>query len=99
MENAVHGTTWKEIAETITEEFLSWGCRYDRKKLAEIAMSYDCTPLYFWNWMDDPEISRTERGFLRVLGYAWRRHMQTEAPAAPDRRVPDPAAAEKEMAA
>ena len=43
-------------------------------------MSYDCTPLFFWNWMEDPEAPRTEKGFLRVLGYAWRKHLQEEAP-------------------
>ena len=75
------GMTWKEMIAEITKEFLSWGCRYSRKQLPEIAMGYDCTPLYFWNWMDDPETEKTERGFLRVLGYAWRKHLQEEEPA------------------
>ena len=69
--------TWKEIARDLTKEFLAWGCRYSRRKLPEIAMGYDCTPLFFWNWMDGEE-PRTETGFLRVLGYAWRKHLQEE---------------------
>lgn len=73
------GMTWKEIAAEVTEAFFAWGCRYSRKKLPEIAMGYECTPLFFWNWMDDPEANRTEKGFLRVLGYAWRKHLETEA--------------------
>ena len=83
MENAAYGTTWKEIAAELTKEFIAWGCRYDRKKLPEIAMGYECTPLFFWNWMDDPETVRTEKGFLRVLGYAWRKHLGEEAESAP----------------
>ena len=79
MEHAVQGTTWKEIAKQLTKEFVSWGCRFDRKKLPEIAMGYECTPLFFWNWMDDPETVRSEKGFLRVLGYAWRKHLEEEA--------------------
>ena len=78
MEHTVYGTTWKEIAAELTKDFMAWGCRYDRRKLPEIAMGYDCTPLFFWNWLDDPETPRTERGFLRVLGYAWRKHLQEE---------------------
>ena len=72
MDMAVTGMTWKEIAAELTKEFVAWGCPFDRKKLPEIAMGYDCTPLFFWNWMDDPETSRSAKGFLRVLGYAWR---------------------------
>ena len=41
-------------------------------------MGYDCDPLFFWNWMDDPEVVKNETGFLRVLGYAWRKHLQEE---------------------
>ena len=82
MNSTVYGTTWKQIINEITKDFMAWGCRYSRKQLPEIAMSYDCTPLFFWSWMDDPEAAKTERGFLRVLGYAWRRHLQErEAPA------------------
>ena len=80
MENAVQGMTWKEIAAGIIRDFMAWGCRFEKKKLPEIAMGYDCTPLFFWNWMDDPETPRTERGFLRVLGYAWRKYLQEENP-------------------
>ena len=76
MELAMQNTTWKEIALELTGEFLAWGCPYSRKKLPEIAMGYDCTPLQFWNWMDDPETEKTEKGFLRVLGYAWRKHLE-----------------------
>ena len=78
META-QGMTWKEIAAELTKDFMAWGCRFDRKHLPEIAMEYECTPLFFWNWMDDPETPRSEKGFLRVLGYAWRKHMQEEA--------------------
>ena len=84
------GMTWKEIAAELTKDFLVWGCRFDRKSLPEIAMGYDCTPLFFWNWMDDPETPRSERGFLRVLGYAWRKYMQEEAdPATGHAEVPE----------
>ena len=55
----------------------------ESKKLPEIAMGYECTPLFFWNWMDDPETPRTEKGFLRVLGYAWRKHLEEEAEPVP----------------
>ena len=85
MKRTVAEMTWKEIAAELTQEFISWGCRFDRKKLPEIAMGYDCTPLFFWNWMDDPEMPRTEKGFLRVLGYAWRKHRQEEADTVPRR--------------
>lgn len=73
------GMTWKETALELTQEFISWGCPFSRKKLPEIAMGYECTPLFFWNWMDDPETPRSENGFLRVLGYPWRKAMQEEA--------------------
>ena len=99
MEKTVQGMTWKAIAAELTKEFLRWGCRYDRKKLPEIAMSFDCTPLFFWNWMDDPETPRTERGFLRVLGYAWRKHLQEEKPMAKAGAAPVKAAFRKEKAA
>lgn len=78
MENRVQGTTWKEIYAGLVKDFTAWGCRYSRKKLPEIAMGYECTPLFFWNWMDDPEVNRSETGFLRVLGYAWRKHLREE---------------------
>ena len=29
--------------------------------------------------MDDPETEKTEKGFLRVQGYAWRKHLEEEA--------------------
>ena len=79
MDAEMMGMTWKEVAAELTKEFLDWGCPYSRKALPEIAMGYDCTPLFFWNWMDDSEANRTEKGFLRVLGYAWRKHLETEA--------------------
>ncbi len=84
MEIAAAGTTWKEIFAGLVNDFMAWGCPYSRRKLPEIALGYDCTPLFFWNWMDDPETPRSENGFLRVLGYAWRKAMQEEeeAPAA-----------------
>ena len=83
MNNFVQGMTWKDIAAELTRDFMAWGCRYPRKKLPEIAMGYDCTPLFFWNWMDDPETEKSEKGFLRVLGYAWRKHKQEEADSDP----------------
>ena len=86
MESA--GMTWKETALELTREFMTWGCRFSRKKLPEIAMGYECTPLFFWNWMDDPETEKTENGFLRVLGYAWRKYLEEEA-----EPVPQPKAA------
>lgn len=95
MERAAGGMTWRKMAAEITKEFMAWGCPFDRRKLPEIAMGYDCTPLQFWNWMDDPETPRTERGFLRALGYAWRKARQEEAPAA----VPRKEAAESVRAA
>ena len=78
MEYMLQGTTWKEIALDLTRDFLSWGCRFNKRKLPEIAMGYDCDPLFFWNWMDDPEVNKNETGFLRVLGYAWRKHLEEE---------------------
>ena len=73
------GMTWKETIAELTKDFVSWGCPFSRKKLPEIAMGYDCTPLFFWNWMDDPETPKTETGFLRVLGYAWKKYLETES--------------------
>ena len=78
MNIAALGMTWKETVANLTEDFMAWGCPFRRKQLPEIAMGYDCTPLFFWNWMDDEE-PRTEKGFLRVLGYAWRKYLQEEA--------------------
>ena len=74
---------WKEIFTELMNDFIAWGCPYSRKNLPEIALGYDCTPLFFWNWMGDPEVPRTEKGFLRVLGYAWRKHLEEEAEPAP----------------
>ena len=73
------GMTWKETFANLADAFMAWGCPFSRKSLPEIAMGYDCTPLQFWNWLDDPETPRTEKGFLRVLGYAWRKYLQEEA--------------------
>ncbi len=87
MERA-QGMTWKDMIADITEELLSWGCRYSRKQLPEIALGYECTPLFFWNWLDDPETEKTERGFLRVLGYAWRKYLQEEMPGEEAEPVP-----------
>ena len=83
MELTMQDMTWKEIALELTKDFMAWGCPFSRKKLPQIAMGYDCTPLFFWNWMDEPETPRTEKGFLRVLGYAWRKYYQEEADPAP----------------
>ena len=70
--------SWKEIAKKLTDEFMDWGCRFSRKQLPKIAMTYDCTPLFYWNWQDG-EVERSEKGFLRVLGYAWRKYFEEEA--------------------
>ena len=67
--------SWKEIAAKLTEDYMAWGCRFSRKQLPEIAMGYDCTPLFFWNWLDGEE-EQSEKGFLRVLGYAWRKSLE-----------------------
>ena len=93
METMLQGMTWKEIFTDLVKDFTAWGCRYSKRKLPEIAMGYDCTPLFFWNWMDDPEVVKNETGFLRVLGYAWRKHLQEET------CFPLPAAAEGTPAA
>ena len=77
------GMTWKEIFAGLVNDFVAWGCPFSRKQLPEIAMGYDCTPLFFWNWMDDVDTDRTEKGFLRVLGYAWRKHLEEETDAVP----------------
>ena len=79
MDIAALGMTWKETVANLTKGFLAWGCPFSRKQLPEIAMGYDCTSLFFWNWMEDPETEKTEKGFLRVLGYAWRRYLEQEA--------------------
>ena len=71
--------TWKDIIAKLTKDFMDWGCPYSRKKLPEIASGYECTPLQFWDWLDDPETPRTEKGFLRVIGYAWRKYLEAEA--------------------
>ena len=99
MEGTVQGMTWKEIAAELTREFMAWGCPYSRKKLPGIAMGYDCTPLFFWNWLEDPETPRTERGFLRVLGYAWRKHLQESASAEQETAVSAGTAGQRAMAA
>ena len=83
MDIAAPGMTWKETVANLTKDFMAWGCPFTRKQLPEIAMGYDCTPLFFWNWLDDPETEKTEKGFLRVLGYAWRKYLEQEAESAP----------------
>ena len=79
---------WKKTVDHLTAEFMRWGCPFSRKQLPEIAMSYDCSSLFFWNWLDDPETEKTERGFLRVLGYAWRKYLQEEMPGEEAEPVP-----------
>ena len=81
------GMTWKETITELTREFMAWGCHFSRKQLPEIACGYDCTPLFFWNWMEDPETEKNEKGFLRVLGYAWRRYMEEQEEIAPRHRA------------
>ncbi len=70
--------SWKQIAEELTDEFMEWGCPFSRKQLPELAMTYSCTPLFFWNWQDG-ETEKTEKGFLRVLGYAWKKFFEEAA--------------------
>ena len=82
MNSAALGMTWKETVASLTKDFMAWGCPFTRRQLPEITMGYDCTPLFFWNWMDDEE-PRTEKGFLRVLGYAWRKYLELEADSDP----------------
>lgn len=82
MSNAALGMTWKEIFANLMNDFMAWGCPFTRKQLPEVAMGYDCTPLFFWNWLDGEE-TRTEKGFLRVLGYAWRKYLELEADSDP----------------
>ena len=91
------GMTWKETVANLTKDFMAWGCPFTRKQLPEIARGYDCTPLFFWNWMDDPETEKTEKGFLRVLGYAWRKYLEEEAEAVPLPAKAVPAAATAEI--
>ena len=79
----MNGISWREIAAELTEELLARGSRFSRRQLPGIAVTYDCTPLFFWNWMEDPETPRSEKGFLRVLGYAWRKYLLEEADPAP----------------
>ena len=83
MREPMTGMTWKEIVKDLTDEYLDWGGRFNRKQIPEIAVGYECTPLFFWNWMDDAETPRTEKGFLRVLGYAWRKALQEETEVLP----------------
>ena len=82
----MYGMNWKETIAVLTKDFAAFGCRYKGKKLRETALGYDCTELFFWNWMDG-ECDRSEKGFLRVLGYAWRKHYETEAEPVPVRRT------------
>ena len=87
------GMTWKETVANLTKDFMAWGCPFTRKQLPGIAMGYDCTPLFFWNWMDDPETEKTAKGFLRVLGYAWRKYTEEEREEADREMKPVKAAA------
>ena len=80
--NTAPKVTWREIAAKLTDDFMNWGCRFSRNQLPEIAMGYECTPLFFWNWLDG-ETDPSEKGFLRVLGYAWRKCCEEEAEPAP----------------
>ena len=75
----MYGMNWKETITNLTKDFAAFGCRYKGKKLRETALGYDCTELFFWNWMDG-ECDRSEKGFLRVLGYAWRKYLEEEEP-------------------
>ena len=78
----MYGMNWKETITNLTKDFAAFGCRYKGKKLRETALGYDCTELFFWNWMDG-ECDRSEKGFLRVLGYAWRKALQEETEVLP----------------
>ncbi len=89
--------SWKEIAAKLTEDFMAWGCRFSRKQLPEIAMGYECTPLFVWNWLDGEE-EQSEKGFLRVLGYAWKKSLQ-EGETTPGAPAGAPAKTRKRTAA
>ncbi len=89
---------WKKTVDHLTAEFMRWGCPFSRKQLPEIAMSYDCSSLFFWNWLDG-ETEKTEKGFLRVLGYAWKKLLETEEEPTPLNAVPIPESAAEEPAA
>ena len=78
--------SWKKTVEDLTAEFMNWGCPFSSRQLPEIAMAYDCTPLYFWNWLEG-ETEKTEKGFLRVLGYAWKKLLEAEAEPVPRNTV------------
>ena len=80
----MNGISWREIAAELTEELLARGSRFSRRQLPGIAVTYDCTPLFFWNWMDGEE-EKSEKGFLRVLGYALRKSLEEEEAPAPQR--------------
>ena len=90
--------SWKKTVNDLTAEFLAWGCPFSKRQLPEIAMAYDCTPLFFWNWLDG-ETEKTEKGFLRVLGYAWKKLLETEEEPTPLNAVPIPESAAEEPAA
>ena len=57
----MYGMNWKETITNLTKDFAAFGCRYKGKKLRETALGYDCTELFFWNWMDG-ECDRSEKG-------------------------------------
>ena len=57
----MYGMNWKETIAVLTKDFAAFGCRYKGKKLRETALGYDCTELFFWNWMDG-ECDRSDRG-------------------------------------
>ena len=78
----MYGMNWKGTITNLTKDFADFGCRYTGKKTRETALGYDCTELFFWNWMDG-ECDRSEKGFLRVLGYAWRKALQEETEVLP----------------
>ncbi len=69
--------SWKKMVEDLTNDFMNWGCRFHRNQLREIALTYCCSPLYFSNWLAG-ETEKTEKGFLRVLGYAWKKLTEEE---------------------
>ncbi len=70
--------SWKKMAEELMNDFMDWGCPFSREQLPEMALSYSCTPLFFANWLDGAT-EKTEKGFLRVLGYAWGKFLEKEA--------------------
>ena len=77
MDGLTMGMTWKEIAAGLMKDFKAWGCRFDRRKLPVIAMSYDCTTLFSGTgWMIRSSRERSGAScacWATLGGSSWRR--------------------------